>query len=319
MDTLIKYAIAAIAIVALSGCKGTDNTVRVSVDGPGTVFSNDFQCNDQCETIVHLSWWQSQLLLKKSITLTAAPEQGYEFFGWVKTSYLLNCNDSEQDEEHDLEQCTVPVQAGCADELDFRTSGIPCQTLEPNNRILTAVFVEQGSTEQRVWSGSSACQVTTSDEIRCWGPSDLENNTPVVSNPGELKISTSIGCVKSDSGFQCWGDPYYLGDSQPPLTDPEAFIVSDGFLCAIDLGQVVCWGRYSDNIADTPVLSNPTRIAFAYPNVCAIDDDGLHCWGDNIDGVQSAPIGDETFISLPNFDCTITQDAFGCERFILSR
>ena len=305
----------AIALIALSmtACKGTDNTVTVTIDGYGEVSDGETVCTDRCTKDLPLTWLQSQLMHTKSVTYTPTPDFGYEFFGWTKNYFYTDaCQDTEL--------CTITVEARCGDLLDFRSSGIPCGDLESTHKSVTAVFLEQGSIAQEVWNNGRACVITTSDEIRCWGISpSLENNVPTVINPVELQMYGDVACVKDDAGLHCWGNEYYLGETQPALTDPEAFTINSGVICAIDVGQVACWGGNQDWVLPTPTLNNPTRITSVYQNVCVIDDDGVHCWGNQSDEPQFAPIESDTLVQLPNYDCTITEDTFECERFILGR
>lgn len=313
MNQLGKITAVLLVAIGLVACKGTENSVTVTVDGHGVISDGTLTCADECETIQPLNWLQSQLLIKKSVSFTPVADFGYEFFGWTKYNSpdANNCLDNDQ--------CTLTVWALCDELLDFRMSGIPCGELAPMHRSTTAVFVEQGSVAERVWSFGRACLISSADEVHCWGHSDLEDNPPQVINPSEIQLSGDVACIMDDIGLHCWGDEYYLGDNQPLLISPTAFTVGSGYVCAIDLGQVVCWGYRSDLVANMPILNNPTRITSVYPNVCVIDDAGLHCFGVDADVPQSAPIGDEMVVSLPNFDCTITDDIFECERFIIRR
>ncbi len=303
----------AIALIALSisACKGTDTKSTVYVEGYGEVTDGESVCTDKCTKPLPLNWLQAQLRLTRSVTYTAMANPGYEFFGWVDQAYTNRCQSEDQ--------CTLTVEARCDDILDFRSSGLPCQELSPLDRSVTAVFVEQNTIGERFWSADSACMISTSDEIRCWGDPDLENNVPQVVNPYELKMRSDVACVKDDRGLQCWGNLYQLGETQPVLVEPEAFLVGYRIVCAIDLGQVVCWGADAPEMSPTPELSQPTRITFASPgkNVCAIDTNGLSCWGN--DEAQSAPLGNGDVVHLPNYDCTITEESFDCSWFVLAR
>ncbi len=300
------FAIGLIAL-SISACKGTDNSVSVTVDGHGQVSDGENTCIDQCTTELPLTWLQSQRMETRSVTYTATADFGYEFLGWTKKH------------AHDSASClgdgpcTISIKVRCGEILDFRGGGIPCGDLLPMNRSVTAVFVEQGTIAIKVWRQTQSCVITTDDLIRCWGR-DLENNVPLVTNPSELKIHSGLACVKDEYGLHCWGSEYYLGEDQPALNDPGDFTVNIGLVCAIDLGQVVCWGRNQDSVSTSPMLNNPTRITSSYENVCVIDEDGLYCWGDQSEEPQFAPIGSGT-IQLPNYDCTITEDLFECKRF----
>lgn len=296
----------AVAIV-LTGCKGTANTVEVEVSGPGMVTSTGFQCEGDCTLDLPLNWLQSQLLMRKSATLVAQPADGYELFGWL--TYAAQCGTEPE--------CKVSVQAGCDDTFDLRSYNVPCEKLVPDQKWVTAAFVEKDSVALRASSGpAAACIATTLDEIRCWGIDELEDNVPVAVNPTALKMTNVSACIKDDIGLKCWGSDYYLGNEpQPPLIDPIDFAVSYRLFCAIDQGEVICWGpsAYYLERAEPP-LSNPTRIAAAKSteNMCVIDDVGLHCWGAQANPVQSAPLGSETTIELPNFRCEVTADIFEC-------
>lgn len=292
----------------LSGCKGTDNTVRIEVAGPGVVTTESLTCEDECVVKLPLSWLESQLLVRKSVTLVAEPKPSAELFGWTSPYYYYA-------QDKTAPTYTVSVQAQCLDALDFRGSLVPCRTLGADHNGATAIFVEAGSIALSAWHfGSNVCVATTQDEIRCWGSTELETNIPDVINPSALKISRTIGCVKDDAGLKCWGPPYYLGETQPVLTDPTEFAVSNHFVCAIDQGQLVCWGRSANQLAHAPTLSNPTRITNISDsdNLCVIDDNGLHCWGSWANPAQSAPLGNETSITLPRYQCSITEDDFTC-------
>ncbi len=307
-----KFAATVLIALSMVACKGADNSVTVKVDGHGEVSDGESICTDQCTKKLPLSWLQSQLMQTKSVTYTPTANFGYEFFGWTKYNYGVNtCGENEQ--------CTLTVEALCGDLLDFRGSGIPCDEFRSMNKSITAVFVEQGSIERRIWSNGRACVVETNEEIRCWGHSDLENNVPLVTNPGEFKMHSDVACVRDDYGLHCWGDDYYLGEVQPVLTNPSAFTVSSGYICAIDMGQVVCWGGEIDRVEQHSIFNNPSRITSLRGHVCVIDDDGLHCVRESTGEVQSAPVADESLVHLPNYDCTITEDTFECERFTLSR
>ena len=175
-------------------------------------------------------------------------------------------------------ECKVSVQAGCDDAFDLRSSNVPCEKLVPDQKWVTAAFVEKDSVVLRAsYGAATACIATIQDEIRCWGIEEIENNVPVAVNLTALKMSDGSACIKDDIGLKCWGpNAYYL--------------------------------------ANVPPLSNPTRIAPAKysNNMCVIDDVGLHCWGDLANPAQSAPLGSETTIELPDFRCEVTAEVFEC-------
>lgn len=305
MKRLGKLAATLFAALLLVACKGVENKVNVTVDGPGEVTADGFTCSDQCDASLPQSWLQAQLLTQKAITFSAAPQSGYELFGWISANDYVRCSTSSQ--------CKVSVQAGCGDPLDFRGSGVPCSELQPDMKFVSAVFVQQGTTALSVWDYEDrACLITTSDQIRCWGYPEIVNNIPTVVNPTDLQLKGSLACVLDDSGLQCWGSQYYLGEP-PALLSPSAFTVSNQFICAIDQGQVACWGYSKEWVQNIPTLNNPTRITSDYRNACVIDNDGLHCWGLNANPVQSAPLGEDPIIRFENIDCEITDTIFRCE------
>jgi alpha-tubulin suppressor-like RCC1 family protein len=141
---------------------------------------------------------------------------------------------------------------------------------------------------------SSACAVTSSGNVYCWG----------VNTYGQLGNGTSTGpdtCSNSGDGYACSPTPVAVTG----LSGVAAVSAGEYFACAVtSSGNAYCWGdnasgQLGNNTTteeNTPVevlgvggtgfLSGVTAVSAGYSSACALLSGGttVECWGDNGNG-----------------------------------
>jgi hypothetical protein len=159
---------------------------------------------------------------------------------------------------------------------------------------------------------TTACVVTSSNELYCWGTG--YGSTPVrvmLANVRSVAVGASHVCAVNNSNqLYCWGSNTsgQLGDGTT-TTRPSPTLINVGggmvasvsvglsTTCAIDtMGALFCWGDNTYNNIGTGAMGGsvltPTRIGVAGASVRAVDvgwgitcasstSNALYCWGIN--------------------------------------
>lgn len=146
----------------------------------------------------------------------------------------------------------------------------------------------------------SACAITSSGELRCWG-GRLTSSSSVVS-PGwtfkDIAVGNGTTCaIRSDGLLFCW----LLGATNPLQRDPRSFAKATSgatHQCAIaSTGALYCWGdnargqlgvgdmAYRADLTQVGTSTSWTTVAAGGAHSCALDAaKALYCWGDNAMG-----------------------------------
>lgn len=299
--------------LSLGACKGTESTVNISYEGLGSVVGEGIDCGTDCDATFKSSWKNAQANKSYKTSIVAIPESGYEFYGWNGSAGDSSAGCGQESD------CSVTIKTLCNDNLDFRPE-IPCTNVAGNSVFMKAIFVPENSIVSSAWyNGNESCLINSSGELYCWGVSIGGDKVPLVTNPAEVKITSTIACVRADGGLQCWGSDSSLGDNMPELVAPGAFAVSNRFACAVDLGVVKCWGGSVDWVEPIPALSHPSDLWANYRNICAQDENGIQCWGLDSEGQAQAPaLNSVTRIAagyVPiggGFSCALASSALNC-------
>ena len=102
-------------------------------------------------------------------------------------------------------------------------------------------------------------------EVKCWGlhPQFIEViDTPPLSNPYLLDVSSSTVCVADESGLVCWR---YEADSGEMFVEPKDNLPNiSGRIVDLGIGHK---------------FGNGIRYTRYYEHSCLIDSVGLQCWG----------------------------------------
>lgn len=98
--------------------------------------------------------------------------------------------------------------------------------------------------ERILFAGSTVCAVTSSDIVRCWGRSLLEDFTPEWARSGVLSLgfpASGSGCaLLADRSVRCWGE------APNPGGPADEFSCGSGFCCALERGErLTCRGEVS--------------------------------------------------------------------------
>ncbi len=144
----------------------------------------------------------------------------------------------------------------------------------------------------------TACVITLSGDINCWGGTSYGINSPPASlvNVQQMDMFQYHACGHDGTTVECWGrNDKYQADVPPDLGVPVQVVVGGLHTCVLqDNQQVRCWGDNSYNQTNVPVnLGNVVGLDSGYRHTCALTDLGeVSCWGDNTTADQiNVPVG----------------------------
>lgn len=158
----------------------------------------------------------------------------------------------------------------------------------------------------------SACAITSSDTVVCWGSDYDATQTPVAISGTEgakrLSIGQSTACaVMANSSVKCWtryGTP--VATAVSGLADVRDVSIGESFQCALlNSGKVFCWGgnyfaqtgtgqaSYSVSLpTEVAGLKNAKQISSGPNHTCVVTaDDRVQCWGYNEMGQMGSSNG----------------------------
>lgn len=175
--------------------------------------------------------------------------------------------------------------------------------------------------------GSSACAVTETGGVLCWGKNDsgqlgsasTGGSSPPVQVVGltsgvtAVSVGDSTACAITDTGVLCWGalagqvggNAVSVPVQVPGLTaDVRSVSVGIGTACAVTTaGSVLCWGQllgsssWSNSpapVAVSALADGAIAVSVGASSACAVTSSGgVVCWGANVDG----QLGDGTTTS----------------------
>ena len=156
----------------------------------------------------------------------------------------------------------------------------------------------------QVSAGSEhTCGLRASGQVRCWGDSDVADETPVLAFASLSSPPTAgyVCGVRIDGAVQCWGDvPAVLATAVAGSDMADApdgrfteIAVGDAHVCGLrPAGGVVCWGDSSNDRTAVPfdrfgseADDRATAIVAGAAHTCAITGSSdLVCWGDDSEG-----------------------------------
>lgn len=215
--------------------------LQVSPVFQGRIYSNDtkIDCGTTCD---------ANYIEPAVITLTAVPNDGYEFVRWE--GQCLN-------------------QDICEVALDQTN---PSATV-------SAVFREVRAISDLATDSHYNC-VVKNGAVYCFGrkyygpqpPADLVNVSKVV-------MAYGFGCAIADEQLACWGNANELPVIPNTLQSPRELAAGNRVLCVIHADGLSCFGDNVSGQINVPALTNVTRVVVGFQYACAIADEGLVCWG----------------------------------------
>ena len=146
-----------------------------------------------------------------------------------------------------------------------------------------------------VSSTDTACVVTTSGTVHCWGnDSDgMVTPPPGLNNVQQLDMFTHHVCAHDGVTVVCWGrDTSSQTEVPSDLGVPVQVVVGGEHTCVLQQdGQIRCWGDNSYHQTDVPAdLGNVVALDAGGDFTCALNDLGrVHCWGRNQYGELDVP------------------------------
>ncbi len=166
--------------------------------------------------------------------------------------------------------------------------------------------------------GGSACAVTASGNIWCWGDNtynELGNGTSATYSAVPVQVTgftsavtaVSVGnnaacAITTGGGVECWGTNTsgqlgnnFTTNSTSPVqvsgltSGATAVSVGNSYACAVVSGGVQCWGNNSFGqtlvpTAVTGLASGVTSVSVGSNSACAVVNGAVQCWGSNAKG-----------------------------------
>lgn len=243
-------------------------TLTVVNSGGGVITSNDgvINCGDNCVA-------EYSSVLAQNITLSADPDEGYQFNGW----------------------------SGACEGKD--TCNISFDTLEDIS--LDAVFKAVVLKDEIIGlslSNNASCGILNG-KIFCWGglaESLLLELDSVLDTPTDIDTNSGTVCAILENVVHCW-DSYsnqaLLTDlEKKPITNAKNIALSMGNLgvgCALTIiDTVICWGNKGATSLITPVytLNNIQSLDMGVKHACVLNDKTVECWGDDTEFKTQVPV-----------------------------
>ncbi|MEJ2619411.1 MAG: putative Ig domain-containing protein [Candidatus Thiodiazotropha sp.] len=169
---------------------------------------------------------------------------------------------------------------------------------------------------------NTACVITLSGTIHCWGGTTYGINAPPpgLINVQQMDMFQDHACGHDGMTVRCWGRSN-VGQTNVPvdLGVPVQVVVGGLHTCVLqDDHQVRCWGDNSKNQINVPAnLGNVVSLDSGYYHTCALNDVGeVNCWGDNsISNQLNVPVelsGATALYSGPYNNCAETNQGALC-------
>jgi len=169
--------------------------------------------------------------------------------------------------------------------------------------------------------GNTACVITISGSVNCWGGGSDGIDTPPIDldNIQQMDMFQNHACAHDGTTVSCWGrNSDYQTDVPSDLESPKHVSVGGIHSCAIQSdNQVRCWGDNSRGQTTLPVgLDNIVSLDSGFYHTCSLNDEGeVHCWGDNTFNQIDVPNGLSGVVEIhsgPYNNCAETANGAVC-------
>jgi len=159
----------------------------------------------------------------------------------------------------------------------------------------------------------TACVVTTTGGLRCWGKDDYGRATPPSGDDfASVTLASELACaLRRDGSAACWA-PSSSGDVTMVAGQGKQLTISSNAICLLgNDGKVSCSGGYSD-LAKDPQATDLAQISGQSHALCGLTKAGAaRCWSvvDNTFERVPPPIGPfKSIINTTQYACGLRGD-----------
>ena len=139
-------------------------------------------------------------------------------------------------------------------------------------------------------AGEICAYAIVGNKLVCWNNSSIVFEIDSLKNPRELQAKGENACVKTDEGYQCWGQTVAAWDIPKDLKNPSLLALGEYHGCAQTDEGVRCWGDSGKGQQNIPQGLDPIQMTAGYSHTCALKAmENLYVGEENRYGQSNVP------------------------------